>query len=135
MKYRNSVSLASAAFVLEMSSSMAREMPASTIVSTSGGENGPMLRKAYFDAKIVDRSKFPPQTLNPYLYPILSYSTEAFPEGGPANWKEFWDGKAFPGSRSRSNHPIDNLEAALIADGVAPRKSLSARLGSRLRQA
>ena len=190
MKYRNSVSAAIVAFVLGISSSMAQERPASIIVNTSEGENGPMLRKAYFndfeaatgvqivdprpadfsrlrasvesgkvefstielqpkDAwreielnllepihdKIVDRSKFPPQTLNPYLYRIRSYSTEAFPEGGPANWNEFWDVKAFPCPRSMRNHPIDNLEAALIADGVAAGKSLSARLGSCLRQA
>ena len=29
-----------------------------------------------------------------------------------------WDVKRFPGPRSMRNHPIDNLEFALIADGV-----------------
>lgn len=181
MKYRRSAVAAVAAMLLVTSPSMSQEKPESIIVNTSGGENGPMLREAYFndfeattgvkivdsspadfgrlramvesgnveytvtevesedawraiemnllepiDDKIVDRSKFPPQTLNPYLYPISSYSTvigystEAFPDGGPTNWKEFWDVKEFPGPRSMRNHPIDNLEAALLADGVAP---------------
>ncbi|MER2622811.1 MULTISPECIES: ABC transporter substrate-binding protein [Pseudomonadota] len=181
MKYWNGAVAAIAVLMLGASPSSAEDKPESIIVNTSGGENGPMLREAYFndfeattgikivdsspadfgrlramvesgnveytvtevesedawraiemnllepiDDEIVDRSKFPPQTLNPYLYPISSYSTvigystEAFPEGGPTNWKEFWDVKTFPGPRSMRNHPIDNLEAALLADGVAP---------------
>jgi len=80
------------------------------------------------DDTIVDRSKFPPETINPFLYPIstystiIGYSTEAFPEGGPTNWEEFWNVEAFPGPRAMRNHPVDNLEAALLADGVDPAK-------------
>jgi len=35
-----------------------------------------------------------------------------------AGWAAFWDTKNFPGQRSMRRHPIYNLEAALIADGV-----------------
>ena len=181
MKHCRFTIMAIAALAGGIAPAAAQEKPASIIVNTSGGENGPMLREAYFndfeaatgvkilesspadlgrlramvesgnveytvtevesedagraielgllepiDDTIVDRSKFPPETLNPYLYPISSYSTiigystEAFPEGGPTNWAEFWDVERFPGLRAMRNHPIDNLEAALLADGVAP---------------
>jgi putative spermidine/putrescine transport system substrate-binding protein len=36
----------------------------------------------------------------------------------PTGWAAFWDTKNFPGQRSMRRHPIYNLEAALIADGV-----------------
>ena len=36
----------------------------------------------------------------------------------PTGWAAFWDTKNFPGQRSLRRHPIYNLEAALIADGV-----------------
>ncbi|MGY4451167.1 spermidine/putrescine-binding protein [Bradyrhizobium sp. i1.3.1] len=35
---------------------------------------------------------------------------------------DFWDVKKFPGRRALRNHPIATLEAALMADGVAPDK-------------
>jgi len=52
---------------------------------------------------------------------VMGFSTEAF-EGKPhpTTWAEFWDVKKFPGPRSLRNHPVDNLEYALMADGVAP---------------
>lgn len=178
------IAMISAAVLLGGSSWVAAQTkPESIIVNTSGGENGPMLREAYFnefeketgvkirdsspaelgrlramvesgnveytvteiesedagraielgllapiDDSIVDRSEFPRETASPYLYPISTYSTiigysaEAFPNGGPTNWAEFWDVDKFPGLRAMRNHPIDNLEAALLADGVAPDK-------------
>ena len=36
----------------------------------------------------------------------------------PKSWADWWDAKKFPGARSMRNHPTDNLEFALIADGV-----------------
>lgn len=39
----------------------------------------------------------------------------------PSNWAEFWDVKNFPGKRSLRKNPIDTLEQALMADGVAPK--------------
>jgi len=157
--------------------------PQAIIVNTSGGENAPMLRAAYFndfeaetgikvidtspadfgrlqamvksgnvewditeieaedagravelgllepiDEKIVDRSSFNEETKNLYHYPpsiystVIGYSTDVFPNGGPKNWADFWDIKRFPGPRAMSATPLDNLEAALLADGVEPAK-------------
>ena len=76
------------------------------------------------NGKIVDRSKFQPQAQMSHVFTPSCYSTvmcyrpDAFPKGGPKSWADFWDVKAFPGPRSMRNHPVDNLEAALIADGV-----------------
>lgn len=39
---------------------------------------------------------------------------------GPKNWADFWDVKKFPGKRGMRKTPKYVLEAALMADGVAP---------------
>lgn len=78
------------------------------------------------DDKIVDRSHFPEAARAPYVFAssvyttIMGYRTDVFTNGRPrpASWAEWWDVKKFPGTRSMRNHPIDNLEFALIADGV-----------------
>jgi putative spermidine/putrescine transport system substrate-binding protein len=36
-----------------------------------------------------------------------------------SSWADFWDVQAFPGPRALQNQPFDNLEFALLADGVA----------------
>lgn len=80
------------------------------------------------DDKIVDRSKFPEEARSPYVFAasvystILGYRTDVFKNDHPKTWAEFWDVKRFPGARSMRNHPVDNLEFALLADGVAPDK-------------
>jgi len=54
---------------------------------------------------------------------VMAYRTDVFKDGShPKNWAEFWDAKKFPGARSLRNHPVDNLEFALLADGVDPKK-------------
>jgi putative spermidine/putrescine transport system substrate-binding protein len=54
---------------------------------------------------------------------VLAYSQKKFPaEAAPNSWADFWDVKKFPGRRALRNHPIATLEAALMADGVAPDK-------------
>ena len=77
------------------------------------------------DPKIVDRSKYPPTAQNPYVFAssvyttIIGYRTDVFKNGSqPKSWADWWDVKKFPGARSMRNHPTDNLEFALIADGV-----------------
>jgi len=47
----------------------------------------------------------------------IGWRKKAF-EKTPTGWAAFWDTKNFPGQRSLRRHPIYNLEAALIADGV-----------------
>lgn len=55
---------------------------------------------------------------------VLGYNTKTFPSGKPhpASWKEFWDVKKFPGPRALRKNPRDNLEFALLADGVSKEK-------------
>src|SRR5258708_2567387 len=54
---------------------------------------------------------------------VLAYSQKKFTaEAAPNSWADFWDVKKFPGRRALRNHPIATLEAALMADGVAPDK-------------
>jgi putative spermidine/putrescine transport system substrate-binding protein len=51
---------------------------------------------------------------------ILAYRTDKFGENGPQSWADFWDVEKFPGRRALRRSPIDTLEIALLADGVAP---------------
>ena len=82
------------------------------------------------DHKVVNLSEFPKHVReSKYLFPrsiystVLAYRTDVFAKKPrPKTWAEFWDVKNFPGRRSLRNHPIDNLEYALLADGVAPDK-------------
>lgn len=55
---------------------------------------------------------------------VLGYNAEKFPEGkGPQNWADFWNVSKFPGPRALQKGPWNNLEFALLADGV-PRDKL-----------
>jgi putative spermidine/putrescine transport system substrate-binding protein len=52
---------------------------------------------------------------------IFSYNPKDFPNAKPTSIKDFFDTKDFPGKREVYDNPQDGLlEAALIADGVAP---------------
>lgn len=50
---------------------------------------------------------------------VLAYDAKRFPQG-PKSWADFWDTSKFPGKRGFWNTPKGTLEAALLADGVAP---------------
>jgi len=56
-----------------------------------------------------------------YYSTVLAWRTGAFPKG-PTTWKDFWDVKKFPGPRAIRDRAVDNLEFALLADGVPPDK-------------
>lgn len=77
------------------------------------------------DAAVIDRSDYPEAARDSHVFTAsayataLGYRTDAFPNGShPKGWAEFWDVRRFPGPRSLRNHPTDNLEFALLADGV-----------------
>src|ERR1700728_2157485 len=77
------------------------------------------------DDKIVDRSKYPEKVRTPYVFAssvyttIIGYSNDVFKnDSQPKGWADWWDVKKFPGARSMRDHPTDNLEFALLADGV-----------------
>lgn len=53
----------------------------------------------------------------------VGYRTDVWPKGqGPKTWADVWDTKKFPGPRAMKYTAYSNLEAALLADGVAPDK-------------
>lgn len=50
---------------------------------------------------------------------VIAYRKDVFGDNGPSNWAEFWDLENFPGKRGMHGKVNYNLEAALMADGVA----------------
>ena len=48
---------------------------------------------------------------------LLAYDERSFPKGGPQNWADFWNVKAFPGPRGLSG-VARHIVLALAADGV-----------------
>src|SRR5690606_2938773 len=63
-----------------------------------------------------------PTAIGAVAYSVaIGYRTDKVPEGKTfTGWKDFWNVQDFPGPRSLRNSPVENLEFALIADGVAP---------------
>jgi putative spermidine/putrescine transport system substrate-binding protein len=55
-----------------------------------------------------------------YYAGVLAYSTKM--SRTPTSWADFWNVSAFPGPRGMRNAPEENVEFALLADGVAPDK-------------
>jgi putative spermidine/putrescine transport system substrate-binding protein len=49
---------------------------------------------------------------------VIGYRTDKYPNGGPKDWKDFWDVAKFPGPRSLQRYPVRVLPFALLADGV-----------------
>ena len=48
----------------------------------------------------------------------MTYNADIFGENHPKDWVDFWDVETFPGARSLRKKPVDNLEWALLVDGV-----------------
>ncbi len=73
------------------------------------------------EGKISEAGRMP-TAIGAVAYSVaIAYRTDKVPEGKTfSGWKDFWDVKGFPGPRSLRNTPVENLEFALIADGVAP---------------
>jgi spermidine/putrescine-binding protein len=62
--------------------------------------------------------------INIQAFPLVAYSTEAFPDQGPSGWADFFDVESFPGPRGVPDVGLESAStmpaAALLADGVAP---------------
>ena len=84
------------------------------------------------DTTVVDTSKLPKDMVGKCSVPamtygmVLMYDTSKFGDNPPKSWADFFDTAKFPGKRAVPGVPSDPspgpLEAALIADGVAPDK-------------
>lgn len=76
------------------------------------------------DWNIVPRDGLPPELLNDYGAPsaayalVMTYNTDLIQEP-PTSWAEWWDTDKYDCPRTMRNVPIDNLEAAELAAGVA----------------
>ncbi|WP_137388938.1 ABC transporter substrate-binding protein [Rhodoligotrophos defluvii] len=77
------------------------------------------------DYSVIDKSGFDPAVVQRtyiglnYYSNVIGWNKDKFKEG-PQSWADFWDVEKFPGRRSLRNDPAEVLEAALLADGVAP---------------
>jgi len=52
---------------------------------------------------------------------VMAYRTDTYKGEGPKSWADFFDVAKFPGRRGFYRNPKGVLEAALLADGVAPK--------------
>jgi putative spermidine/putrescine transport system substrate-binding protein len=59
-----------------------------------------------------------------YYSTVIAWNADTLGKNGakPETWADFFDTDKFPGVRAIQDHPRGNLEAALLADGVAPDK-------------
>ncbi len=77
------------------------------------------------DYSIVKTAGIPKELVNSHYVgfinftKVIAYRKDVFGDKGPSNWAEFWDLKKFPGKRGMHGKVNYNLEAALMADGVA----------------
>ena len=54
---------------------------------------------------------------------VIAQRTDRLPEGKTmTSWADFWDVATFPGPRALQDSVMENLEFALIADGVSPQE-------------
>lgn len=93
-----------------------------------GGEQG-LVEKLDFSlipngAAMPEKYRSPYSVAYEFYSSVLGYSLKKYPDAAtaPQSWADFWDIKKFPGRRALRNHPLATLEAALMADGVAPDK-------------
>ncbi|MBK9607549.1 MAG: ABC transporter substrate-binding protein [Betaproteobacteria bacterium] len=77
------------------------------------------------DLSVIDLSRFPAHLQKrKYVFPksvystVMGYRSDIFKSGGPVTWADFWNVTKFPGPRTMQNSPIEQLEFALLADGV-----------------
>lgn len=75
----------------------------------------------------IDRADFSAAITSDFSVPniiwstTLNYNTDRVkPEEAAKNWADFWNVEKFPGERTLPKNPVNLLEIALLADGVAP---------------
>jgi putative spermidine/putrescine transport system substrate-binding protein len=80
------------------------------------------------DYSAIDKSRIDPRYVTEHAVGDIVYSTNlgfntaSLPAGRqPRSWADMWDLKAFPGKRMLNANAAGSLEAALLADGVAPK--------------
>jgi len=81
------------------------------------------------DYNVINADGVPKDLIQPNWLGFTAYSTvmawnkETYKDNPPKNWADFFDTEKFPGTRALSGYgPGGNVEAALMADGVAKDK-------------
>ena len=88
-----------------------------------GGEHGVL--ETLDLARLPNAAALDPGWVTPYAIAtstggsIIAWSREAFPDGGPSTWADFWDVARFPGMRGMYRGLYWCYEVAMLADGVA----------------
>lgn len=76
------------------------------------------------DYSIIDTTGIPDELVDSHYIgfinftKVLAYRKDAFPDGGPKTWADFWDVENFTGKRSMHGKVNYNLEGAAMAMGV-----------------
>lgn len=101
------------------------------VVNTIGSQAASAALEGLFeplDYSIIDASDVlveKKETIVPwYVYGGgIGFDPKRHPAGKhPRDWPQFWDVKAFPGRRGLRSRPDENIELALMADGVPAKK-------------
>ncbi len=73
------------------------------------------------DNALLDEAKLPDAAIAATYSTIIAQRTDMLPaEREMTTWADFWNVEAFPGPRALQDAVEENLEFALIADGVSP---------------
>ena len=80
------------------------------------------------DYSVIDTDGLDPGFVNDYwvgnlvFSTVLAWNTNTYKDKAPQSWADMWDFENFPGGRAMYRKPYYNLEAALMAAGVDPKK-------------
>ncbi len=98
--------------------------------AVNGGREG-LLEK--LDFSVIDVSRLDKHWYSDYgVYAhcgamVMAWNTDMIGQEGPKSWKDFWDVKKSSRQAQPLQPHVDDYEAALLADGVLPRRSIRRR--------
>ncbi|RIY03784.1 ABC transporter substrate-binding protein [Aureimonas flava] len=78
------------------------------------------------DASVVKQDEIPEGARSEYCVPfssygtVLAWNTKTYGDKAPKTWADFWNVEAFPGRRALRANAQDQIEIALLSEGVAP---------------
>ena len=94
--------------------------------SSEGAQAGAQGLLEPLDYTIIDKSALPAGAESEFCYPfdsygtVMAWNTATYGENAPQSWADFWDVEKFPGRRALRANAQDQLEIALMSEGVAP---------------
>lgn len=94
--------------------------------SSEGAQAGAQGLLEPLDFTIIDKNALPAGAQSEFCYPfdsygtVMAWNTATYGENAPQSWADFWDVAKFPGRRALRANAQDQLEIALLSEGVAP---------------